>query len=277
MTEAATIHSHLPQPNTVQSLAADLRALGITPGMTLLVHSSLRSLGWVAGGPVAVVLALEEVLGPNGTLVMPAFTTGLSDPASWRNPPVPEVWWETIRQTTPPFDKAMTPTRQMGSIVECFRTQPGVQRSDHPLLSFVAWGKHARFVTEEHSLEDPLGNQSPLARVYDLGGSVLLLGVSHGNNTSLHLSEHRVDFPGKRRVQDGAPMLIHGTRQWVTFGMVDFNDADFAQIGADFARDKGLERQAQVGLATARLMPQRDLVDYGITWLPINRKAESDG
>ncbi|WP_258316933.1 AAC(3) family N-acetyltransferase, partial [Escherichia coli] len=62
-------------PVTVASLIEDFRNLGVQPGMTLLVHTSMRSIGWVSGGPVAVVLALEEALGPEGTLVMPAHTS----------------------------------------------------------------------------------------------------------------------------------------------------------------------------------------------------------
>ena len=127
-------------PATVQSIRDDLSALGITPGMVLLVHSSLSSLGWVCGGPVAVVMALEEALGPGGTLVMPTHSGDLSEPSHWKNPPVPENWWDIIRQTMPPYDASMTPTRGVGVIPECFRSQEGTLRSPHPSDSFGARG-----------------------------------------------------------------------------------------------------------------------------------------
>jgi aminoglycoside 3-N-acetyltransferase len=144
----------------------------------------------VAGGAHAVVLALQEVVGPAGTVVMPTHSY-LTDPATWHDPPVSEAWWPVIRQHLPAFDPALTPTRGMGAIVECFRHTSGVRRSAHPSVSFAAFGPHAQMVLADHSLDDDLGEGSPLARVYDLDGQVLLLGVGHDNNTSLHLAEYR--------------------------------------------------------------------------------------
>jgi aminoglycoside 3-N-acetyltransferase len=92
-------------PVTVHSLEQDLRALGVKPGMVLLVHSSLSSLGWVCGGAVAVIEALESVLTSEGTLIMPTHSGELSEPSYWQHPPVPEAWWQTIRDTMPAFQR----------------------------------------------------------------------------------------------------------------------------------------------------------------------------
>jgi aminoglycoside 3-N-acetyltransferase len=151
-------------PVTVPSLVRDLGELGVQRGMALLVHSSLRSLGWVCGGAPAVVLALEESVGVDGTIVMPAQSAGLSDPAGWRNPPVPESWWPAIRATMPPYDPDLTPTAWMGAVPECFRKQRGTLRSDHPQCSFVARGAAAEQIVRRHALEYRLGEGSPLAR-----------------------------------------------------------------------------------------------------------------
>ena len=94
MSELETVQRTSGLPATVSSLSSDLANLGIAPGMVLLVHASLSALGWVCGGPVAIILALEDVLGPDGTLIMPTHSGDLSDPKDWENPPVPEAWWE---------------------------------------------------------------------------------------------------------------------------------------------------------------------------------------
>ncbi len=258
-------------PATVETLKSDLLALGIEPGMILLVHSSLSALGWVCGGAVAVVLALEQVLGPEGTLVMPAHSGDLSDPSQWENPPVPKAWWPLIRATMPAYDKAMTPTRGMGAIVEAFRQQEGTQRSAHPQHSFCARGPHAQQIVDGHELNFSLGESSPLARIYDLEGFVLLLGVGHGNSTSMHLSECRAEFPQKKGVKNGAPIVMADGRRWVELEEIDLDSADFVHIGADFEASGRAVRQGKVARAEARLLAQRNLVDYVQAWMEKNR------
>ena len=261
-------------PATIDSLQADFSALGIRSGMILLVHSSLSAMGWVCGGAVAVITALQQVLGATGTLIMPAHSTDLTEPSQWRNPPVPESWWSIIRATMPAYQPDLTPTRSMGAIAETFRKQKGVMRSAHPHHSFCAYGHQASHITNNHSLEFGLGEASPLARIYDLDGFVLLLGVGHDSNTSMHLAEYRAAFPTKCIVQEGAPISTAGSRQWTTFENVDLDSSDFERIGADFLySDVGNEvRRGTVGIANCQLMPQRAVVDFAVDWLEEHRE-----
>ncbi|GAA1522196.1 AAC(3) family N-acetyltransferase [Dactylosporangium maewongense] len=254
-------------PGTVRGMVGQLATLGLPAGATVIVHTSLSRLGWVAGGAQAVVTALLAAIGPDGTLVMPTHSRQLTEPADWGNPPVPQSWWAVIRAETPAFDPRVTPTNFMGAVPECFRHFPGVRRSDHPTVSFAALGPDAGRITEGHTLDDGLGEGSPLARLYEADAWVLLLGVGHDNNTSLHLSEYRAASASSRWLRQGSPILVDGERRWVEYRELADDTSLFEPLGKDFAAITGGERVGPVGSGTARLMRQRALVDFGAMWL----------
>jgi aminoglycoside 3-N-acetyltransferase len=267
MSEHALI-DRTPEPRTRASLAADLRALGVRPGMTLLVHSSLSALGWVCGGPVAVVQALMDALTTEGTLVMPTQSGDLSDPADWSRPPVPSDWLPAIYESMPAYDPRVTPTRGMGRIVETFRTWPGSIRSAHPLDSFAAWGAQAERVIQGHQLDFGLGEGSPLARMYELDGYALLLGAGYDSNTTFHLAEYRA--PGQTPRREGAPIIEHDERVWKTWDDIELSADVFPMIGADFEAS-GAVTLRLVGSAEARLFAARAAVDFAQAWLTARR------
>lgn len=270
--DAVAVIAATDRPATKTSLVADLRALGLEGGGTVVVHSSLSRLGWVCGGAEAVVLALLQAVGPRGTIAVPTHSGGHSDPAGWRAPAVPEAWWETIRAEMPPFDPVLTPTRKMGAVVECFRHVEGFRRSSHPAFSFGAVGPNAAVVIEGHELAMGMGEGSPLARLYELGAKVLLLGVGHGNNSSLHLAEYRTARPTRPRRSFAAPVIRDGERLWASYEDIEHEDEDFPAIGAAFA-EAGLERSGTIGAGTGRLMSQVQLVDFGAGWMDEHRPA----
>jgi aminoglycoside 3-N-acetyltransferase len=260
MSEAEII-ARSPAPRTPRSLADDLRNLGVAEGDVLLVHSSLGAIGWVAGGAAGVIEALLAVLGPDGTLVMPAHSGQMSDPAHWQNPPVPEGWVETLRAETPAYDPRTTPTRQMGAIAELFRTWPGAVRSEHPTSSFAALGPEAEAITKDHRLKSPLGEQSPLMRLYERRAKVLLLGVGFERCTALHLAEQWA-WPQMEPERSGSPIFINGRRQWVTYDAPGLGDSDqYGAIGAAFA-SAGKMRSGTIGSAPSHLFGLREIVDF---------------
>ena len=250
-------------PNTTETLTTELKTLGLKAGMTVIVHSSLSSLGWTSGGAVAVVQALMNVITKKGTLIMPTHSGELSDPKLWENPPVPKEWHQIIRDTMPAFNPKITPTREMGKIVECFRSHENVKRSYHPQVSFAAWGSHANEITANHQLAYGLGENSPLQKIYDLDGYVLLLGVGHDNNTSLHLSENHAQV--KKTFLSGAPIIENGKRIWKTFEDFETDAEEFEEIGKLFEEAHEVAVQ-KVGNAKTTLMKQRELVDFGTNW-----------
>lgn len=259
-----------PILRTRQSLTKELKQLGLDKGMVVIVHSSLSSLGWVCGGPVAVIQALMDVITFSGTIVMPTQSTDYSDPALWSNPPVPQEWWPIIRETMPAYEPNITPTRGVGIIAETFRKWPGVLRSSHPALSFGAWGKYAEKIIKDHSLDNGLGENSPLARIYDLDGWVLLLGVGYDRNTSFHLAEYRA--PGARPFKAGAPILENGKRVWKEYSDIEFEAEVFPEIGIELER-AGKVIKGLVGSAEAKFFKQRDAVDFAQEWLMKKRKS----
>lgn len=268
MGERGTIE-RVAEPVTVSSIVSDVRDLGLGSSDTVLVHASLSALGWVSGDAQAVVEALQEVVTASGTLVIPAFSGQYGDPERWSNPPVPAEWVMTIHETRPPFRPAVTPTRGVGAVPECFRSCPDTVRSRHPVLSFAAWGAAAEAITDNHGFDDGLGENSPLARLYDREAAVLFLGTGHDTNTSLHLAEYRADIPTER-MTNAAPVVEDGSRVVVEYTDIETSTEDFPGLGADFERRVGCAT-GTVGAAESRLIDQRDLVDFAVDWFEANR------
>jgi aminoglycoside 3-N-acetyltransferase len=263
--ELAVIRRTSGGPVTRSRLRAGLDALGVRTGDRLLVHSALSALGFVVGGSQTVIEALMEAVGPAGLLVMPAFTSDLSDPAEWQAPPVPADWIEPIRSEMPVYDPHLSPSRGVGVIAEAFRTAPGVVRSAHPQMSFAAWGEGAEAMVAPHALDAWMGEGSPLARLYEAEARVLFLGTGYATCTSFHLAEHRAGRLATLR--SGLPAVVDGERRWITVEMPDYDTDGFEAIGAELDRRPGLVGRGPVGMADCRLLPLRGIVDAATEWM----------
>ncbi len=159
------------------SLVGDFRALGIRPGMSLLVHSSLRRVGPVAGGADTVIDALLEVLGPEGTLMMSTVSGN-------------------VNENQPVFDVRHTPST-VGTLSNVFRKREGVIRSLHPIHSVAALGPRAEFFTGGHlECNTPWSPGSPYGKLMRNGGSILFLGTNFTCNTCIHALEIEARVPG---------------------------------------------------------------------------------
>lgn len=249
----------VPLPNTANSLVEDLSDLGLLPGMTLMVHSSLGKIGWTVGGPVTVIRALLEVLGADGTLVMPAESPYVSDPETWDDKRVRPEWHEAIRSNLPAFDPLTTPTT-MGAIPESFRTFPGTLRSDHPMVSVCANGRLAEKITAKHSLSFCEGRGTPFENLYEFDGHTLLLGVGFDRCTSLHYAESLV--PNRRTTTHRYPLMIEGKKKWVeNEDMANDDGVRFPIVGEQFVAADGV-RTGKIGNADSMLFSTRELVDF---------------
>jgi aminoglycoside N3'-acetyltransferase len=155
------------------------------------------------------------------------------------------------------FDKSKSHCAQLGVTADTFWRLPGVLRSDNN-HAFAAVGTQAERILAPHPLEVPHGIDSPVGRVYELDGQVLLLGVDHTSNTTLHLCESLAGVRYRRPkyltvLRDGIPTRLD-------YGEIDHCCENFALVD-DWLDEKGLQKRGKVGNADARLVRSRDVVE----------------
>lgn len=247
------------------------RELGVEKGQSIEVHTSLSSLGFVCGGPQVVIEALLESVGEEGTIMMPTQTWKNLDPTTGVHWEEPEEWWQIIRDNWPAYDKNITPTNTMGAVAEMFRKWPGAMRSDHPARSVAAWGKHAEYLTSNHDISNIFGEGSPLGKLYELDGYVMLIGTGYDKNTSIHLADVRAEYPGKHNCIEHSAVMENGERVWKAYETLFVDGEDFEEIGEAFEKVCPVKK-ITLGKGMIRLMKQRDIVDFAVKWIEKNRK-----
>lgn len=216
-------------------LIEQLSELGIKPDGVLLVHMAFSQVKPVDDGPLGLISALQTALGPDGTLVMPSM--------SYDDEHV--------------FDPTSTPCiEEMGVVADTFWRQPSVRRSQGP-HAFAASGSHAADIVAPHPYDVPHGLDSSVGRVYEMDGQVLLLGVGHDSNTTIHLAESMAPVRYRRPkhvtiLQDGKPTVAH-------YEEIDHCCANFSFVDG-WLDERGLQRRGIVGHAEARLARSRDIV-----------------
>jgi aminoglycoside 3-N-acetyltransferase len=228
---------------TREQLVADLRALGVPEGKPLVVHSLLSSLGYVVGGAVAVLDSLQEVIGEAGTLVMPTFT-----------------------RPTELFLPDYTPCAE-DLLPEFLRFRSGALRSIHPTHSIAALGKDAAAIIEGHRKSPAAaGADSPLHRAARKGGWVLLLGVGHERNTTVHVAEALAEVPYR-----SLPYSAEFDRPFRTLlpdgTLLNFEPGGAPGCSRHFETIQpaleaaGKVKMGRVGPASCRLMKAEDVID----------------
>lgn len=259
------------QPITRSELATDLRRLGVRSGDTIMLHASVKAIGWIVGGPDVVILALLDVLGRRGTLLM---YVAWEEDAPYSLAELPSKWQEAYLKECPPFDPARSRANRGWSILtEYLRTWPGAYRSANPEASCVAVGAKAQWLTQNHPLQYGYGPGSPLAKLCESKGRVLLLGAPFGSITVLHYAESIADVPNKRVIHYQIPVLRNGKRVWVeieefdTCGSVLPNaEQYFDTIPREYlASGKGAS--GRVGTAASHLFDALDFVNFAVQWL----------
>ncbi|MBT1179216.1 aminoglycoside N(3)-acetyltransferase [Bifidobacterium vespertilionis] len=253
---------------TTVTTGSQLRGALVDAGLkatdSCLVHVSLSAFGFIPGGTQTVVGALKDVL-RDGDIMMPAQTADITDPAYWCAPPVEPSLVSLVHDALPAYDPETTPVTGIGLTPEYFRTLPGTLRSGHPVCSMSAWGKHASQLTDCHRNGDydmPFGEGSPLARLYDLDGTVVFLGTGFGTCTALHYAESTI---GRSHIRETAPVRrADGSGvEWVDFDDIELEPYDdFETFGARFLEEHAnAVRSVELNGGVIRAFPMRTLVD----------------
>ena len=226
-----------------RQIADGLRQMGLRSGDGTVVHSSLSSMGRVEGGAQAVVEAFLEVLGPQGILMVPTFT----------------------HSGTEYFDPVQSPSKN-GAITEAARHYPGARRSLHPTHAVTVIGPEADALIRDDLERGPLGRDCALDRLAKKGGWILLLGVSHQVNSTIHVGEDYAGDPDrhKRWNPDNPKRVIlnhpeTGETEVLITSMMGGTVAFEKMEGA--LRARGQIADGRIGAARCQLMRGQHVID----------------
>jgi aminoglycoside 3-N-acetyltransferase len=249
--------------HTRMSLARDLGCLGIQRGTTLLVHSGYRAFGAVEGGPDAVVAALRAALGAEGTVLAPTFTNDLIDPSTWPTPPEPAER-ARIMGSMPTFSRETSEPHKMGAIARAVWKSAGAQRSDHPVTSWAGAGALAAELLADQSLDDPEGVDGPVGKAWRADARILLAGVDHDCNTTIHLAESLLEMPHLEALPDRYPSDDEaGNRTWRPVRKTTKCSDGFVKLGPALEED-GAVRHGRLGDAIVMVLRSRDVVRVAV-------------
>ncbi len=242
---------------TKNRIKKDLQSLGLKEGDWVLMHSSLKSLGYVKGGANTVIDAIMEAVGEDGLFMVPTFT---------------------FTNFTPFFDPQTTPS-QMGLITETLRQRKESVRSWHPRHSVGVIGKNAKEMVSEHLWSGSVGKGSPIDKLAKKSGYVLLLGVGYTANTTIHTAEVYAKLPYLYTVKDSPDFPEQAIVKTPSGEMIKVHLAPYPTCSEGFwklepiMRDKEQIRYGKVGQANSQLMRAQDVIDTASSLLRENPTA----
>jgi aminoglycoside 3-N-acetyltransferase len=259
-------------------LARQLSNLGVRPGGVAMVHCRMSALGHVIGGTETVVRALQDAVGPTGTLMayigwqdFPPDDLAALDDASRR----------LYLEEHPVYDpRVALANRSHGRLAEALRTWPGARHSGHPEAGIVALGPHAETLIAPHALDDAYGTNTPYARLVEQGGQVVMLGAPLDALTLVHHAEAVARVPGKRRDHFQVPMIDSGQRVWRAFSDIDtgdgalpyeqvLGDEDYVGFLARRALRGGAGWSGPLGGGTGHVFEAGALVACAVGWIEV--------
>jgi len=232
---------------TKEMLIDDLQSIGIGRGDMIYVHSSIKSIGWLENGADTLTGAFLSVLTAEGTLAVPTHTLSF------------------VKRGVPPYEANKTPS-ELGMYPNAVWKHPLAKRSGHASHSSAAIGAKAKYLTENHDPTNALGYDSPVYRMVRSGGKILLIGVTHVNNTTVHLAESMAapyctinydhDSWGEdlhEKLSDGSVVIHRQTEFPGCSGGFDVIDGVLSE--------RGLIRYGKIGNADSRLVEASGMIE----------------
>lgn len=259
MVEQSTLNTLRKENETVsskQEILQQLETLGVQKGMVLLVHANMQRLGYIVGGAQALIEALMEAVGYEGTLVVPTFTPQLLDPACL-NTSIAREYWKEIRYNALPFDKKLTAPNDSDIFAMQFLRNDGVIRSYHPLYSFASWGKYAKVICNRHPLHFGLSKDSPLGKIVEFNGNVVLLGCDYTECTMFHLARYMNEQTPIRLIS--APIINNKKTMWKDMLDLDYQTKNFPEIG-EVIEERNLIKTTYIGNTKCKMFSSRETI-----------------
>jgi aminoglycoside 3-N-acetyltransferase len=261
----------LPQIHTRQSLSEQLSGLGIGAGHIVMVHAAMSRVGRMLHGPDALIGALLDTVGSQGTIMSYTDWDGTYDDLLDESGYVLPEW----RNHVPPFDPAASrAARDNGTLPEFIRTVRGASRSGNPGASVAAIGAAAHWLTSDHPLDYGYGEGSPFAKLVQIQGKVLMIGAPLDTMTLLHHAEHLARIPGKRLRCRETPCASPTGVVWRMIEEYDTSDPVVAGLDDDYFAtivraflDSGNGTEGFVGQAPSLLVDAAQICSYATTWL----------
>lgn len=261
----------IPAFVTRAALRDDLRRIGVVAGDTIMVHAAMSKVGPLLNGPDALTRAMLDVLGPDGTMLVYTSWDSVHDDLLDDDGRVLPEWRDHVPGFDPQTSRAV---RMNGVIAEFVRTMPGARRSGNPGASVAAIGKLADWITADHPQDYGYGGGSPLAKLVEANGRILMVGAPWDTMTLVHHADHLANIPGKRLVQYEVPFATQRGVAWrfmeefdTTEPIVDGMPENYIEQIVQAFVAEGNGREGMIGQAPSLLVEAKPMCVFAIGWL----------
>ena len=261
----------LPDYFTRASLRDDLSRIGLRAGDTVMVHAAMSKVGPLLNGPDALSNAILDVVGPEGTMLVYTSWDSVHDDLLDDEGRVVPKW----RDHVPGYDQqASRAVRMNGIIAEFVRTMPGARRSANPGASVASVGKLADWITADHRLDYGFGEGTPLSKLVEVSGRVLMVGAPWDTMTLIHHADHLADIRDKLTIRIEVPIAGPNGTEWHFMEEFETGDPVHEALPENYIEqivtayvDSGGGRQDMIGAAPSLLVDARATLMFAIQWL----------